>query len=186
MTDKKGSRNWKTPPGDDKPRQVCNDCGHIEYGNPKPIVGTVATWQGKILLCRRGIPPRVGYWTLPAGYMEGKESVEDAAKRETLEEAGAKIEIKDLLAMYDVPHASQVHLTFRGEMTSGDFKAGPESQEVKLFDYKDIPWNDLAFPINKFALEYWHKTKDQAVIAPERRTLVPFNAPKTAPKPPAP
>ncbi len=178
----KGQRTLAIPPGDDKKRAVCNDCGHIEYGNPKPIVGVVATWQDKILLCRRAIPPRKGFWTVPAGYMEGTESSEEGAIRETKEESGADVKINALLGIYDIPQHSQVHMFFRGELSSPDLDPGSESLEARLFDWDEIPWNDLAFPITEHILRYHQKTKNQMAVVPERRTVPPINQPlKPAP-----
>ena len=148
----------KIPPGDDKLRQVCNDCGFVDYVNPKIVAGSVVTKGGKILLCKRAIEPRVGYWTLPAGYMEEGESVEDAAMREALEEANAVIKIDNLLALYSVARISQVQIMYRAELVS-DISPGIESLEVKLFDWKDIPWRELAFPTVVWALTHYAQTR---------------------------
>lgn len=184
---KKGFRALQIPPGDDKERSVCTDCGHIDYGNPKIISGTVSTWENKVLLCRRAIPPRIGFWTLTAGYLEKGESIEDGAERETQEEAAATAEIDALLAIYSIPQASQVHMIFRAAMKSPDCGPSKESLESRLFEWDDIPWDDLAFPVTRLALQYWHKTRETAggLIVPERRTLTPFS-PNAQPKPPAP
>jgi len=179
----RGPREWRIPDGDDKKRLTCPDCDHITYSNPKPIVGTMVTYGDKILLCRRAIPPRTGFWTIPGGYMEEGESLEDGAKRETREESGAQIEIDALLAIYDIPHAGQIHMLYRGQMTSPAYQAGPESLEVKLFDWDDIPWSDLAFPITAEILRQYHRTKDQITVMPARKTIPPMPAPG---KPPAP
>ena len=136
----------RVPPGDTQPRHVCPRCGTIHYENPKLVIGCVAHWQGRILLCRRAIEPRLGYWTLPAGFMENGESTTQAALRETLEEACARVDIEDLFALYNVPRINQVHLFYRGQLRDTDFGAGVESLETALFDEEAIPWDELAFP----------------------------------------
>ncbi len=147
----------QTPIGEDRPRQTCGTCGFINYVNPKIVAGVVVSdAQGKILLCRRAIEPRKGFWTVPAGFMEERESTSQGAAREVFEEACAKVEITALLGIYEVPRISQVHFMYRGTL-AGDFAAGPESLEVKLFDYDDIPWDELAFPTGTWALRDWAK-----------------------------
>jgi len=135
----------RIPPGDSLPRHVCPQCATIHYQNPKLVIGCVGEWQGRVLLCRRAIEPRLGRWTLPAGFMENGESTTQAALRETLEEACARIEIDDLFALVNVPYINQVHLFYRGRLLDTDFAAGAESLETALFGEDDIPWNDLAF-----------------------------------------
>src|SRR5260370_22542518 len=130
------------PEGDNRERQVCPDCGFVNYENPKIVVGTVCHWEDRILLCRRAINPRRGFWTLPAGYMELNESAADAALREAWEEAEAKIAIDGLLAVYSIPRISQVHLIYRGRLTSPAIAAGPESLDVVLFSLDEMPWGD--------------------------------------------
>ncbi len=147
-------------------RYVCGDCGHIYYTNPKIVVGSVVTFEEKFLLCRRAIEPRRGFWTLPAGYLEEHETPEDGARREAREEAEADIEINALLAVYAVPHISQVQLMYRARLVLPIFAAGPESLEVQLFDWNEIPWTELAFPSVKWALEHYRESKEQAVFAP--------------------
>ena len=133
------------PPGDTLQRHVCSRCGEIHYRNPKLVVGCIATWEDRILLCRRAIEPRHGYWTLPAGFMENGETTPQAAVRETLEEACARIEVDALSSLISVPGFDQVHLFYRGRLLDPDFGAGPESLESALFHEGDIPWQDLAF-----------------------------------------
>lgn len=144
-----------TPEGEDRERSVCQTCGFINYVNPKIVVGSVIEHEGKFVLCRRAIHPRKGFWTLPAGYMEERETVEAGAAREAMEEACAKIEIDGLLAMYSVPHISQVHLMFRARLAAPELAPGPESLEVGLFAWDDIPWGELAFPSIKWALDHY-------------------------------
>ena len=155
----------KIPEGDDHERRVCDTCGFIDYVNPKIVAGSVVTSGEKILLCKRAIEPRKGFWTLPAGFMEEGESVEEGAAREAMEEANAKIEIDRLLAVYSVPRISQVQVMYRAKLVS-DISAGPESLEVGLFDWKDIPWKDLAFPTVVWALTHFAETRKMDNFAP--------------------
>lgn len=156
----------ETPPGDNMERSVCASCGFVDYVNPKIVVGSVALWEDKILLCKRAIEPRKGYWTLPAGYMELGESAEEGARREAWEEAEARIEIDRLLAVYSVPRISQVQLMFRARLTSPDIAAGPESEAVALYDWADLPWADIAFPTVGWALRHYREAAGQDGFAP--------------------
>ena len=133
------------PPGDTLPRYVCDTCTTIHYQNPKIVVGCIPEWENKILLCRRAIEPRHGLWTLPAGFLENHETTIEGAVRETLEEANARVEIGMLYALYNIPHINQVYLLFRGRLLDLNFKPGAESLEVRLFDERQIPWEQLAF-----------------------------------------
>ncbi|MBL8430314.1 MAG: NUDIX hydrolase [Dechloromonas sp.] len=141
------------PPGDTFPRHVCETCGHIHYENPRLVVGCVAEWEGRILLCRRAIEPRHGFWTLPAGFMENGETTAQGAIRETHEEAGADVLVDGPFAMINVAHINQVHLFYRGRMRSPHFSPGIESLEVCLFHPDQIPWHDLAFRSVTLCLE---------------------------------
>jgi ADP-ribose pyrophosphatase YjhB (NUDIX family) len=158
------------PDGDNRHRLVCPDCGFIQYENPKIVVGSVARWDNKVLLCRRAIPPRVGFWTLPAGYLELNESATDGAVREAWEEARARIAIDALLAVYNIPRISQVQLIFRADLTSQDVEAGPESQEVGLFAWDEIPWSEIAFPSVHWALGHWREVGDAREFAARTNT----------------
>jgi ADP-ribose pyrophosphatase YjhB (NUDIX family) len=142
------------PEGDNRERTICADCGYIVYDNPKIVVGSVARWNDLILLCRRSIEPRQGYWNLPAGYLELNESASAGAEREAWEEAQARIEIEGLLAIYDIPRISQIQLIFRAKLLDHAVLPGPESLEVGLFGWDEIPWSDLAFPSNRWALQH--------------------------------
>lgn len=135
------------PEGDSLPRYVCTTCHVIHYQNPKVVVGCVPEWEDKILLCRRAIEPRLGWWTVPAGFMENNETLAQAAARETLEEANARVEIGNLYAIYSLPHISQVYVLFRAQLLDLDFKPGIESLEVKLMNEHEIPWNEMAFRV---------------------------------------
>lgn len=162
-----GSRNLpgpsvrKVPQGDDRERLVCPDCGYIQYDNPKIIVGAIFEWGNKVLLCKRAIAPREGYWTFPAGFMELNETVAEGAKREVWEEAKAQVEIKDLFGIYNIPHIGQVYMLYRAEMLSPEFAPGPESSDVRLFDWPDVPWKELAFPSIKWAMKEYLEIKNQ-------------------------
>ena len=160
----------RTPAEDDRERLVCERCGFVNYENPKIVVGSVATWEDRILLCRRAIDPRDGYWTLPAGYLELNESPEAGALREAWEEARGRIEIDQLLATYAITRISQVQLIYRARLTGPEIAAGPESREVGLFSWEEIPWNQLAFPSVRWALAHFRETADQAVFAPRVRS----------------
>jgi ADP-ribose pyrophosphatase YjhB (NUDIX family) len=139
------SVSLRIPEGDSLPRHVCVRCNTIHYLNPKLVVGCVAEWEGRILLCRRAIEPRYGLWTLPAGFMENGESTAQAAIRETLEEACARVQIDDLFSLVNVPHISQVHLFYRGKLLEPTFSSGIESLDTSLFSEADIPWHKIAF-----------------------------------------
>ncbi len=142
----------KVPQGDNLPRFVCGACEAIHYHNPKIVAGCIPEWEGQILLCRRAIEPRAGLWTYPAGFMELGEGTEEAARRETLEEAKAKVEIGRLHSVLSLPHIGQVYLTFVGQLLAKQFGAGVESLEVRLFALSDIPWDEIAFPVVNTAL----------------------------------
>ena len=141
------SVSLKIPEDDNRPRHVCDNCGNIHYQNPKIVAGCIPEWQGKILLCRRAIEPRYGLWTIPAGYMENGETLEQAACRETEEEACARVDLDGLYAVYNIPHVSQVYTIFRGQLADGAFAPGAESLETELFEENQIPWGEIAFPV---------------------------------------
>jgi ADP-ribose pyrophosphatase YjhB (NUDIX family) len=172
MSDKKPDFQIKVPEQDDRERRVCGTCGFIDYVNPKIVAGVVAEdAQGRVLMCKRAIEPRSGFWTLPAGYMEEGESVAEGAAREAYEEARAKLEIVDLLGVYSIPRISQVQIFFRARLTSRQVSAGPESEAVALYAWEDIPFNDLAFPSVRWALEDWRVRRDgPAPSVPSLRT----------------
>ncbi len=145
------------PEGDNRPRYVCAQCETIHYHNPKLVVGSIPVWdqdgEVRVLLCKRAIEPRHGYWTLPAGFMENSETTSEAAVRETEEEAGADIEIGELFSLLNVAQVHQVHLFYLARLRSLDYQAGIESLEVRLFAQHEIPWDDLAFPTIRKTLE---------------------------------
>jgi len=135
----------RVPEGDSRVRDCCDRCGAIHYVNPRPVVGTIPVWNDQVLLCRRAIEPRLGYWTLPAGFMEVGESSAEGARRETEEEACARIELGPLFSMIDVPAVEQLHIFYRARLLDLDFAAGAETAEVRLFSEPDIPWDRIAF-----------------------------------------
>jgi len=136
------------PAGDHLPRHVCPACGTIHYQNPKIVTGCIPEWEDRILLCRRAIEPRLGLWTLPAGFMENGESTAQGAARETREETGAEVRIRALYSSFSLPHISQVYMLFRGELLAPDgFGPTPESLEVALFREQDVPWEEIAFSV---------------------------------------
>jgi len=150
----------RVPPGDSLERWVCDQCGEIHYQNPRLIVGTVPEFEGRILLCRRAIEPRYGYWTLPAGFMENDETAAQAAARETLEEAGARVEMGAPFSLISVPHVNQVHLFYRARLADLNFNPGEETLEVALFEEPAVPWKDVAFRTVANTLRYWFADRE--------------------------
>ena len=136
---------YLVPADDNRERAVCTRCGEIHYENPLNVVGTVPVWGDQILLCRRNIEPRYGLWTLPAGFMEMGESTAQGAVRETVEEAGARIELQELFTLLNVVRVGQVHLFYRARLLDTRFDPGPETIEVQLFREAEIPWEQIAF-----------------------------------------
>lgn len=167
MTERdKGPRVRRVPSGDNRERLVCPDCDYVAYENPKVVVGVVATWEDKLLMCRRAIEPRRGYWTLPAGFMEMGESPEDGAAREAWEEACAELEIIDLLAVYSLRHISQLQLFYRARLSTPNVSPGPESEEVGLFTFDNLPAKELAFPSVHWAIEHYQRARGVRSFAP--------------------
>lgn len=146
----------QVPPGDTLERHVCGRCGTIHYQNPKLVVGSLPEWGDKVLLCRRAIEPRLGLWTLPAGFMENHETLPEAAVRETIEEACAHIEIGEMFTLISVPHISQVHAIYRARLLDLDFAPGIETLEVGLFAEDEIPWKEIAFRTIGMTLRHYY------------------------------
>ncbi|HPA36138.1 MAG TPA: NUDIX hydrolase [Chitinophagales bacterium] len=144
-------------------RVVCEHCEVIHYTNPKIVVGALATWENKVLLCRRAIEPRRGYWNLPAGYLEDFEKSEDGAIRETWEEAGAHIKIEGVHTVYNLPQANQVYIHFLAHLTDGIIRNGEESIESGLFSEEEIPWDELAFTSSAYALRKFFEDRRSGV-----------------------
>ncbi|GED21661.1 NUDIX hydrolase [Halomonas halmophila] len=146
---------FAVPEGDDRPRYLCDACGSIHYQNPRIIAGTLPVRGSQILLCRRAIAPRKGYWTLPAGFMENAETTQQAAARETQEEACADVSLQGLYTLINLPHINQVYMIFLADLAGG-FAAGAESLEVALFEEHEVPWDELAFPTIERTLRHFY------------------------------
>lgn len=159
------------PPGDSRLRRVCPACQSVHWENPLLVVGCVPEFEGRILLCRRAIEPRRGYWTVPAGFMELDETLQEGAARECVEEALAEVDIGSTLAVMNVPDSGQVHVFFRARMRSADCGAGEESLEARLVDPADIPWEDLAFPTIRYALRNYLADRAAGVEQTHETTL---------------
>ncbi|MSP67639.1 MAG: NUDIX hydrolase [Alphaproteobacteria bacterium] len=155
----------RVPVGDNRERLVCDACGYVEYDNPKIVVGAVVRRGDRVLLCRRAINPRKGFWTLPAGFLELHESTEAGARREAFEEACAEIRIRALLAVYNIPRLSQVQLIYQADLLS-EARPGEESLEVGLFTWDQVPWGQLAFPSVRWALHQEREVRGLAAFAP--------------------
>lgn len=166
-----GPRVRAVPAGDNRQRLVCPDCNYIQYENPLVVVGAVVTWEDRFLLCKRAINPRKGRWTIPAGFLELHEAAAHGAIRETREEACAEIEIDALLAVYNVPRISQIHLIYRATLLKPEFAAGEESEAVALFAWDEIPWDELAFPSSHWALRHYDEVRGQDVFATRTNAL---------------
>lgn len=158
----------RTPDGDTHARDVCTACGYVAYENPKIVVGSVVAQADQVLLCRRAIEPRKGFWTLPAGYLELQETTEEGACREAMEEAGAAIELDGVLAVFNVSRIGQVQIMYRARFAPGApaIAAGVESLEVAMFAWEDIPWREIAFPTVVWALNVWRDGRHSPLAAP--------------------
>ncbi|MEM9102273.1 MAG: NUDIX hydrolase [Pseudomonadota bacterium] len=152
-----GPTHQIVPLGDNRMRIVCQHCHHVHYQNPKIVTGCLVHQQEKVLLCQRAINPRIGKWTVPAGFLENGESLEDGAARETQEEACAKVAIKKLYVLSNLLHVNQIYLLYRAELVDNDFKSGEETMDIKLVSEHEVPWDDIAFPTVKIALQRFFK-----------------------------
>jgi ADP-ribose pyrophosphatase YjhB (NUDIX family) len=170
----------RVPEGDSRERACCPTCGEIHYVNPRVVVGTVPLWQDKVLLCRRAIEPRLGFWTLPAGFMEVGESTDAGAMRETAEEACAVVTLDGLFSIIDVPSVEQVHLFFRARLLSTDFAPGEESLDVRLFAEDEIPWQEIAFRTVSTTLERFFADRARGSFGLHACSLPPRMAPAAA------
>ena len=151
--------------GDTRQRAVCPACQAVHYENPLNVVGTVPVWRDKVLLCNRNIEPRLGKWTLPAGFMELGETLAQGAARETVEEAGAQFEMQELFSIMNVVRVGQVHFFYRARLTSDIFDPGHETMEARLFSEQDIPWDEIAFRTVKQTLQcYFADMKSQNFV----------------------
>lgn len=162
----------RVPDGDNRPRFICDSCDTIHYQNPRIIAGCLPFHEDKVLLCRRAIAPREGFWTLPAGFLENGETTAQGALRETMEEANARAEIVQLYTLFSLPHISQIYMFFRAELTDLDFHPGEESLETKLFTHAEIPWNDLAFPVITETLKHYFDDLPKAVFPIRNQDIV--------------
>jgi len=156
-----GATEYRIPADDNRDRAVCTACGTIHYENPLNVVGTVPVWGDQVLLCRRNIEPRYGLWTLPAGFMELGETLEQGAARETEEEAGAHFEMQGLLTVLSVVRVGQLHLYFRARLLDAEFAPGPETIEARLFREDEIPWDELAFRTVRETLRYYFADREK-------------------------
>jgi ADP-ribose pyrophosphatase YjhB (NUDIX family) len=147
------------PAGDNRLRYVCVSCQVIHYQNPNIVAGCIPEYEGKVLMCKRAIEPRYGYWTLPAGFMELEETSLEAALRETLEEANARVNVLELYAVFNLKHVGQVYMMYRSQLLDLDFSAGEESLEVKLFTESEIPWDEIAFTTIKQTLKFYFQDR---------------------------
>ena len=151
----------RIPSGDNLPRYVCDQCNIVHYQNPNIVAGCIPVLGDQILLCKRAIEPRYGYWTLPAGFMENAETLEQAAMRESFEEANANVKLQSLYTVFSLPHVNQVYVMYLAKLLDENFSAGIESLEVKLFAEKDIPWDNLAFRTIHYTLKYFFEDRRQ-------------------------
>ena len=151
----------RVPEGDNLPRHICDHCNTIHYQNPKLVVGCLPVWEQQVLLCKRAIEPCYGLWTLPAGFMENQESLEEAALRESREEANARLEIENIYSIISLPHINQVYVLYRAKLLDLDFYAGPESLDVQLFSEEEIPWQQLAFKTIENTLRHFFEDRKQ-------------------------
>lgn len=140
-------------------RYYCINCSTVHYSNPNIIAGVLAVWDDKVLLCKRAIEPRKGYWNLPAGFLENNELVEEGAKRECWEEAKGTVEILSALTIFSLPQANQVYIHFLCNLVDGVFGCGVESFECQLFEESEIPWNEMAFASTTFALKRYFEDR---------------------------
>ena len=170
------------PEGDNRQRHICDACSTVHYHNPKIVTGCIATWEDSVLLCRRAIEPRKGFWTLPAGFLELNETAADGAAREAAEEANARLRIGPLLAVYNIPRISQVQLIYIADLLSPDVAPGAESLEVRLFAWDDLPWAETAFPSVRWALDDYRAVRGKAAFGP--RTNPPGDMGNYKPGPP--
>ncbi|MEM7466521.1 MAG: NUDIX hydrolase [Pseudomonadota bacterium] len=151
--------SWTIPSDDNRPRHVCGACNTVFYQNPKIVTGCIPVWEEQVLLCKRAIEPRYGYWTLPAGFMENAETTFEAAERETQEEANADVKDLDLYTVLNIPHTNQVYMMFRANLRNLDFHPGAESLECKMFTEDEIPWRELAFPTIHHTLKFFYEDR---------------------------
>lgn len=156
-----GETTYQVPPDDNRERAVCSRCGTVHYENPLNVVGTLPVWDNRVLLCRRNIEPRLGMWTLPAGFMELGESSSEGALRETVEEAGARVELLGLYTLLNVVRINQVHFYYRARLLDTRFEPGPETIEARLFERSEVPWDELAFRSVRTTLDFFFADRER-------------------------
>lgn len=171
------SVDHRVPEGDTLPRFICDGCEIIHYENPKMVVGCIPEWGDQILLCRRAIEPRYGFWTLPAGFLENGESASAGAVRETLEEAEARVEVGDMFSFYNLTHIHQIYVMFRARLLDLNFGPGTESLEVKLFREEDIPWDEMAFRTVAETLKHYFADRKRGAFTLHMGDMPPPPAP---------
>tara|TARA_B100001063_G_scaffold68952_2_gene63052 strand:- start:548 stop:1081 length:534 start_codon:yes stop_codon:yes gene_type:complete len=147
----------KIPEGDNRERYVCDSCNTIHYSNPNVVVGTLPAFEDKILLCKRAIEPRVGLWTVPAGFLENGESLLQGAWRETKEETQADVDMKDILTIFNIPQINQIYVIYRADIEDNSFGPTSESLDVQLFSYDEVPWEELAFPFVPKTINHYYE-----------------------------
>jgi len=162
---------FRIPDGDNRKRFVCPNCHTIHYSNPRIVAGILPVWEEQILLCRRAIEPRLGYWNVPSGYLENGESVEEGARRELWEEAIARVGDLSMASLYSIPHINQVYIHFIGKLREPDFNCGDETSEARLFSESDIPWAEIAFSSSTFTLKNYFADRKNGRLKLHRATL---------------
>ena len=168
-----GTIDFRVPPGDNRPRFICDNCDTIHYQNPHIITGCLPVFEDKVLLCKRAIEPREGLWTLPAGFMENGETTEQGAIRESWEEARTQLEVSHLYLLFDLPHINQIYMFYHATLSSLDFAPGPESLEVELFKEEDIPWDNIAFKAVVESLKYYFADRKDGKLPFRQLALAP-------------
>jgi len=163
---------FRVPPGDSRERFMCEHCETVHYQNPRIVTGCLVTWQERVLLCKRAIAPRRGFWTLPAGFLENGETAEAGALRETWEEARADVALDDLYTVFSLPHISQIYLFYRGRLERPEFAPGEETEAVELFAEHDVPWDELAFPVVRETLEHYFRDCREDSFRIRARSLI--------------
>ncbi len=163
--------SWMVPEGDNRERHVCTACNTIHYVNPRIVAGCLPVWEDRIMLCRRAIEPRRGYWTLPAGFLENGETIAAGAARETAEEANARVRDLELYTVFSLPHISQAYMFFRAELEDLEFSSGMETLEVELFSEAQIPWQELAFPVITQSLEFYFEDRKRGAFPVRSREI---------------
>jgi len=163
---------FRVPPGDDRERFMCEHCETVHYVNPRVVTGCLVTWDDQVLLCKRAIQPRLGYWTLPAGFLEHGEAAENGAVRETWEEARAAVVVDDLYTIFSLPHISQIYMFYRARLERPEFAAGDETADIGLFREHDVPWDELAFPVIRETLEHYFHDRVREHFPVRSRSLI--------------